>query len=146
MGKSSAPCSLLQSARREICRDGQSGLYDSPLEETRACVPNRTSPHDLSYRTCTGIDFPFTLVEALIFALALSVLSSLQPDAAAASAARAHVTSSSGSSNSRSSARQKERSMEFRPGRPPPRPPAARGGDRSSIVAASAPATKPSCR
>src|SRR5277367_4696520 len=57
MGKSSAPCSLLQSARREICRDGQSGLYDSPLEETRACVPNRTSPHDLSYRTCTGIDF-----------------------------------------------------------------------------------------
>jgi hypothetical protein len=36
-------------------------------------------PHDLSYRACTGIDFPFTLVEAFIFALALSVLSSLRP-------------------------------------------------------------------
>ena len=34
---------------------------------------------------------------------------------------------------------------EFRPGRPPPRPLAARAADRSSIVGASAPATKRSC-
>ena len=53
----------------------------SRLEGPGACVPNRTSPHDLSHRACTGIDFPLTLVEALIFALALSVLSSLRHDA-----------------------------------------------------------------
>ena len=43
---------------------------------------SRAAQQDIAHdRACTGIDFPFTSVEASIFALALSVFSSPRPDA-----------------------------------------------------------------